>query len=63
MSEFTMSKFASTSDMFQAMQARIDELESALESMYENFHPRAWGSKDNKRDALIQASAALREGE
>lgn len=36
-----------------------DALEAALSEMYEFFAPNAWGSADNRRDALNNAEAAL----
>lgn len=36
-----------------------DALESALSEMCEFFAPNAWGSSDNRRDALNNAEAAL----
>lgn len=41
------------------LQSRVAELEGALRSMYENFQPHAWGSPDNKRDALAEAREVL----
>ena len=39
--------------------ARILEIEAALSMMYEFFEPNAWGSSENKREALEAASNAL----
>ena len=41
------------------LQARVAELDAALGGMYESFRPLAWGSDDNKRDALTDARKAL----
>lgn len=59
MRDFTMSQFASKDDLIAAMQARIDELESALQEVVEFHRPYAWGSEDNKRDALNNAISVL----
>lgn len=59
MRDFTMSQFVSKNDLIAAMQARIDELESALHEVVEFHSPSAWGSEDNKRDALNNAISVL----
>lgn len=38
---------------------RVKELEEALQQMVEFFQPYAWGSSDNRKDALDNARAAL----
>ena len=38
---------------------RIAELENALSEMYTFFQPYAWGSADNRSDALSNAASAL----
>ncbi|UBB18314.1 hypothetical protein [Comamonas odontotermitis] len=44
---------------FNKLFARAIELESALSDMHTFFQPNAWGSEDNKRDALRSAEQAL----
>lgn len=38
---------------------RVKELEEALQQMVEFFQPYAWGSSDNRKDAIDNAKAAL----
>lgn len=38
---------------------RVEELEEALQQMVEFFQPYAWGSSDNRNDALDNANAVL----
>lgn len=57
--EFTMSQYANKEDLYAAMSERIAELEHALSYMYEFFQPHAWGSSDNRADALEEARKAL----
>lgn len=41
------------------LQDRVAELEAALSGMVEFFQPHAWGSGDNRADALREARKAL----
>lgn len=43
----------------QHLRAQRDELISALSEMVERFAPNAWGSAENRRDALNEAQAVL----
>ena len=43
----------------QHLRAQRDDLLSALSEMVERFSPNAWGSDDNRRDALNEAQAVL----
>lgn len=41
------------------LRGRVAELEAALSGMVEFFQPHAWGSGDNRADALREARKAL----
>lgn len=43
----------------QELANHVAEMESALSGMYEFFKPSAWGSEDNRADALEEARKAL----
>lgn len=51
--------YQSSEQAARAAFARAQELEGALAEMHEFFQPNAWGSADNRRDALNNAALAL----
>lgn len=53
------SRFAARDQIDKELQARRDELLTALCEMVEFFQPNAWGSNENRTDALANARAAI----